>query len=34
MAEDIKDNSASPKISTLDDKEAPDLVIIVGSDFK
>ena len=34
MAADIKENSSSPKIGSLDEKEAPDVVIIIGSDFK
>jgi predicted transposase YbfD/YdcC len=34
MKADIKDNSASPKISTLDEDEAPDVVVIIGKDFK
>lgn len=35
MAADIKDNSSSPKVtSDLDEKEAPDVIVIVGKDFK
>jgi hypothetical protein len=34
MKADIKDNSASPKITALDEDEAPDVVVIIGKDFK
>jgi hypothetical protein len=35
MAADIKDNSSSPRItSDLDEKDAPDVIVIVGKDFK
>jgi hypothetical protein len=34
MKADIKDNSASPKITELDEKEAPDVIVIIGKDFK
>ena len=34
IKEDLKDYITSPKITTLDDKEASDLVLIFAADFK
>jgi hypothetical protein len=34
VKEDLKDYITAPKITILDDKEASDLVLIFGADFK